>query len=275
MSSPRQEHQSFPRQEHQEIEKTFNDLHISGNTGKTVLTHNPKPQYQQQPTHNEPRQRSSPEPKNRTPFGHVVRHNYPSHYQDNHATDVQLTDYDPITRYQTDTKQNDQQMKHTTAYYADNENTTSKTTTPKLHPRTTQLTFQRYRDAPNTSVMSHSTTTSRTNENNQTQRASLLGNEGTDLGGDSPFFEYIYPKEMIIFRIYGTSRAEIDFPAKPLYFKGLKWCKISPRAIVKSSAGILSALEQWSNADFSWFQLILGWFRVGKCRFYQCCASPQ
>ena len=193
MSSPRQEHQSFPRQEHQEIEKTFNDLHISGNTGKTVLTHNPKPQYQQQPTHNEPRQRSSPEPKNRTPFGHVVRHNYPSHYQDNHATDVQRTDYDPITRYQTDTKQNDQQMKHTTAYYADNENTTSKTTTPKLHPRTTQLTFQRYRDAPNTSVMSHSTTTSRTNENNQTQRASLLGNEGTDLGGDSPFFEYIYP----------------------------------------------------------------------------------
>ena len=29
-------------------------------------------------------------------------------------------------------------------------------------------------------------------------------------------------KEMIIFRIYGTSRKEIDFPAKPLYFKGLK-----------------------------------------------------
>ena len=82
-------------------------------------------------------------------------------------------------------------------------------------------------------------------------------------------------KEMIIFRIYGTSRKENAFPAKPLYFKGLKWCKISPRAIVKSSAGILSALEQWSNADFSWFQLILGWFRVGKCRFYQCCASPQ
>ena len=25
------------------------------------------------------------------------------------------------------------------------------------------------------------------------KRASLLGNEGTDLGGDSPFFEYIYP----------------------------------------------------------------------------------
>ena len=169
MSSPRQEHQPFPRQEHQEIEKTFNNLHISGNTGKTVLTHNPKPQYQQQPTHNEPRQRSSPEPKNRNPFGHVVRHNYPSHYQDNHATDIQRTDYDPITRYQTDIRQNDQQMKHTTAYYADNENTTSQTTTPKIHPRTTQVTFQRYRDVPNTSVMSHSTTTSRTNENNQTQ----------------------------------------------------------------------------------------------------------
>jgi hypothetical protein len=34
-----------------------------------------------------------------------------------------------------------------------------------------------------------------------------------------------------------------------------------------SSAGIPSALEQWSNADFSLFQLILGWFLVGKCRF--------
>ena len=29
-------------------------------------------------------------------------------------------------------------------------------------------------------------------------------------------------------------------------------------------AGILSGREQWSNPDF---RVVLGWFRVGKCRF--------
>jgi hypothetical protein len=42
-----------------------------------------------------------------------------------------------------------------------------------------------------------------------------------------------------------------------------------------SSAGILSALEQWSNADFSCFQLILGWFLVGKCRFTNVVRLPS
>ena len=161
---------SSQRQEHKDIERTFSDLHISGNKGKTNFIHNPQPQYQQHPTHNEPHLRSAPEPKNTSPLEQTVRHkNYPWYYRANHATETHQTEHDPKPNHP-DIRQSEPNMRHTTTYYTDNENTTtSQPMAPKPYTRTTSLTFQEYRDAPNTSDTSQSTTTTKTNENNQTQ----------------------------------------------------------------------------------------------------------